>query len=110
MIEPAERLRTLVHLRQRLKPGAPLVVAHHSLPQEAGEKALWLNRFAAFAMSNGIDPAMAHNAAKGIGERLLMLSPEQDAAMLTEAGFADVQLFYAAFTFRGRVAHNPAQV
>ncbi len=65
-IEPAERLRTLVHLRQRLKPGAPLVVAHHSLPQEAGEKALWLNRFAAFAMSNGIDPAMAHNAEKGL--------------------------------------------
>lgn len=33
-----ERLRTLKETAQRLKPGAPLVVAHHSFPQGENEK------------------------------------------------------------------------
>jgi tRNA (cmo5U34)-methyltransferase len=33
------------------------------------------------------------------------LSPEQDQAVLREAGFSDVSLFYAAFTWRGWVAY-----
>ena len=32
-----------------------------------------------------------------------MLSPEQDEAVLREAGFSGVSLFYAAFTWRGWV-------
>jgi tRNA (cmo5U34)-methyltransferase len=106
-LEPEERLQTLVDLRHRLKPGAPLVVAHHSVPREPGARTLWLNRFAAFAAANGMAPDMAQNAAKGIGERLPMLSPEQDVSLLQQAGFVEVQLFYAAFTFRGWVARNP---
>ena len=34
-----------------------------------------------------------------------MFSPEQDEAMLREAGFSNVSLFYAAFTWRGWVAY-----
>lgn len=37
-------------------------------------------------------------------ERLPVLQPEEDAALLSAAGFSDVQLFYAAFTFKGWVA------
>jgi hypothetical protein len=33
------------------------------------------------------------------------LSPEEDEASLRAAGFSDVRLFYAAFTFRGWVAY-----
>lgn len=102
-----ERLRTLVELRRRLKPGAPLIVAHHSVPQEDDQKMRWLNRYAAFAAASGIPAADTRNAAVAIGERLPMLSPEQDAALLREAGFGTVELFYAAFTFRGWAAYNP---
>ena len=34
-----------------------------------------------------------------------MLSPEDDEALMREAGFGDVSLFYAALTFRGWVAY-----
>jgi tRNA (cmo5U34)-methyltransferase len=34
-----------------------------------------------------------------------ILSPEQDEAVLREAGFSDVTLFYAAFTWRGWVGY-----
>jgi len=103
-----ERLHTLVELRRRLKPGAPLVVAHHSFPQSEREKARWLGRYAAFAVaSGGMSASNARNAISAIGGRLPALSPEQDVALLREAGFDTVELFYAGFTFRGWIAYNP---
>lgn len=105
---PAEqRLHTLIELRRRLKPGAPLIVAHHSFPQDEQQKARWLNRYAAFAVASGIPAADAGNAIAAIGSRLPALSPEQDLALLQEAGFDEVELFYAGFTFKGWVAYNP---
>lgn len=102
-----ERLVTLVELRRRLKPGAPLVVAHHSFPQTGNEKTVWLSRYATFAKSSGVPAEKARSAAEAIGSQLPVLSPEQDEAMLKDAGFSDASLFYAGFTFRGWVAFNP---
>lgn len=104
----AERLRTLEAMRRRLKPDAPLVVAHHSIPGDAGTRRRWLDRYAAFATASGVPPADAANAANAIAARLPLLTPDEDAALLHDAGFVDVELFYAAFTFRGWVARVPA--
>jgi tRNA (cmo5U34)-methyltransferase len=103
-----ERLNTLTELRRRLKPGAPLVVAHHSFPQSDGDKARWLERYAAFAEASGVPASNARNGISAMSSRLPLLSPEQDVALLHEAGFDVVELFYAAFTFKGWVAYNPA--
>ncbi len=100
-----ERRRTLAEVHQRLKPRAPFVVAHHSFPQQDGEKAKWLARFSAFAAASGM-ATMTPESAAAMGERLPVLSPEQDEKLLREAGFVDVALFYAAFTFRGWVAYK----
>ncbi|WP_031496951.1 class I SAM-dependent methyltransferase [Bryobacter aggregatus] len=101
-----ERRRTLAEVHRRLKPNAPFVVAHHSFPQEDGENAKWLARYAAFAVASGVAAANAERAISAIKERLPVLSPEQDEALLWEAGFASVALFYAGFTFRGWVAYK----
>lgn len=99
-----ERLHTLTELRRRLKPGAPLIVAHHSFPQAGDRKLRWLERYAAYAVASGMpQPDIA-----AIGARLPSFSPEQDVALLQEAGFDDVELFYAGFTFKGWIAYNPA--
>ena len=103
-----QRLHTLVELRRRLKPGAPLVVAHHSFPQADGEKSRWLSRYVAFAVASGVPAADASNAAAAISERLPLLSAEEDVALLRAAGFNAVELFYAGFTFKGWIAYNPS--
>ena len=105
-LEAEERLRTLKLLRRRLKPGAPLVVAHHSFAQDEGEKIRWLKRYAAFAVASGIPASHAANAIDAIGQKLPVLSPEDDVALLREAGFHAVELFYAGFTFKGWIACN----
>jgi tRNA (cmo5U34)-methyltransferase len=102
------RLQTLKELRRRLRPGAPLVVAHHSFPLADGGKARWLGRYAAFAASSGVPESNTKNAIEAIGSRLPLLAPEEEVGLLREAGFEAIELFYAAFSFKGWVAYNPS--
>lgn len=105
-LPPEERQRTAAQVRQRLKPGAPFVTAHFSFPQEnEAERALWLSRYVAFITASGIEPSSAEKARATIDAQLSILTPEQDEAILREAGFSNVSLFYAAFTYRGWVAY-----
>ncbi|WP_207480469.1 class I SAM-dependent methyltransferase [Arenibaculum pallidiluteum] len=103
-LDAAERRRTAGEIRRRLRPGAPFVAAHSSFPQGEAERPRWLSRYAGFAIASGADPDHAARAHEAVGATLTLLDPEQDAAVLRDAGFADVSLFYAAFTWRGWVA------
>lgn len=105
-LPPAERLKTLQQMHLRLKPGAPLVVAHHSFPGEDPGRDRWLSRNAVFAAASGVPVRQAEGSIAAIKERLPVLSPVQDVDLLREAGFADIDLFYCAFTFKGWVAHR----
>lgn len=100
----AERRATLAQIQRRLKPGAPLVVAHHSFA--AAQATRWLGRNAAFAVASGVPAEQAESSIAAIRERLPVLAPERDEALLREAGFAEVELFFAAFTFRGWVGYK----
>ncbi|OUJ68622.1 methyltransferase [Hymenobacter crusticola] len=102
-----ERRHILQQILRRLRPGAPFVVAHHSFPQHEPERAVWLARYAAFTVATGTDRVQAEAGSAVMAARLSVLSPQQDEALLQEAGFADVSLFYAGFTFRGWVAYKP---
>ncbi|MET4577498.1 class I SAM-dependent methyltransferase [Ottowia thiooxydans] len=103
----AERRRTLEAIRTRLKPGAPLVVAHHSFPNHGNDQDKWLFRNAAYAKASGVATSQADASISAIKEKLPVLSPEEDAAVLHEAGFTCVEMFYSALTFKGWVARTP---
>lgn len=97
-----ERLRTLREIRQRLKPGANLVVADHSAP--GPDPTRWMTLSVAFGDREGLDWEKSAATAKVMTERLPLLSPVQEEEQWREAGFSDVALFYAAFSFRVWVA------
>jgi tRNA (cmo5U34)-methyltransferase len=99
-----ERLKTLSGVRRRLRPGAAFVAVHHSFPTDPEGKDRWLARYAAFSAESGVSRSLTENGLIAMKERLPVLTPEQDADLLRQAGFADVETFYAAFTFRGWVA------
>lgn len=100
-----ERLHTLREVNRRLKPGAPLVIAHHSVPDDPEEKLNWFRRWAAFISANGIPEDSAHSRANAIASQLPTLSPESEVNLLQKAGFEQPKLFYAALSFRGWVAY-----
>ena len=64
-----------------------------------------MQRYAAFAEASGVARVDAQRAIEAIAERLPLLPPEQEVALLQEAGFVDVELFYAGFSFKGWVAY-----
>ena len=99
-----QRLPTLREIQRRLRPGAPFVMAHMSFPQADGERATWLGRYAAFAIASGVDAEAARRAADTIGATLPLVSPDDEEALLAQAGFTGTRLFYAGFAFRGWVA------
>ena len=103
-LPPDERRQTVRDIHARLKPGAPFVAAHSSFPQEPDERPHWLSRYAAFAIASGVDPDQANNGKAAVAANLSTLSPEHDEAILREAGFSDVNMFFAAFTWRGWIA------
>lgn len=100
-----ERRETLRQLRRRLKPGAPLALAHISFPQTEPERSQWIARHVAYGAPRGTDPAHLEAAREAIGTRLTILSPDDDEQMLRDAGFAGVSLFFAGLSFRGWIAY-----
>ena len=104
-VEPAERRRMAVEVRRRLKPRAPFVVAHFSIPDGADERPLWLSRYSAYLTASGVDLDKAAAARGAVDRQLSILAPEQDEAILREAGYSDIALFYTGFTFRGWVGY-----
>ena len=96
-----ERLRTLKEIRRRLGPGARLVTAAHSAPGPDPER--WMARSVAFGDRAGADRTKAAAIGRMMMERLPLLTPAQEEDMLREVGFTNVELFYAAFSFRGWV-------
>lgn len=95
------RLQTLQALHRRLRPGAKMVVAEHSAPGPDPER--WMTRSVAFGNREGLDWAKAAATGRMAMVRLPLLTPAQQEGLLREAGFTDVELYYAAFSFRGWV-------
>jgi len=104
-VDVEERLRIASEIRRRLKPGAPFVAAHFSIPGDDDERPLWLSRYSAFLAAAGVEPDKAAAARKAVDGQLSILAPEQDVVILRDAGFSDPTLFYTGFTFRGWVAY-----
>lgn len=104
-----ERVPMAAEIRRRLKPGAPFVAVHLSVADGessggesgAGERDLWLSRYAAFQVASGVAPEMADRGRAKVAAELAVLTPEEDEAILRAAGFSDVRMFYMGFSFRG---------
>jgi len=96
-----ERLRTLKDIRRRLRPGAKLVITEHSAPGPNPER--WMTRSVAFGDREGLDLTKAAATGRMMMKHLPLLTPAQEEDLLREAGFTEVELYYAAFSFRGWV-------
>lgn len=106
-LEEGARRQTVRAVQQRLKPGSPFVVAHHSFPNTGSDVDKWLARNAAFAVASGaLEASQAETNIATMKERLPVLSPDQDVAVLRDSGFQDIDLFYAGLTFKGWVGYR----
>ena len=72
----------------------------------AGERDLWLSRYAGLRVACGAVPEYAGRARDKAASDLLVLTPREDEAVLFQARLNDVRMFYVGFAFRGEVAYG----
>jgi tRNA (cmo5U34)-methyltransferase len=104
-IAEQQRLETLMQIRKRLKTDAPFIAVHLSFPQSEPERSKWIARHVAYGLANVADPTKVESARQAIGTRLSILSPDDEVAMMQEAGFSNVSLFYAGLSIKGWLAY-----
>lgn len=67
---------------------------------------MWLSRYAALRVACGAVPEYAGWARDKAAWYLVVLTLEEDEAMLFQARLNDVRMFYVGFAFRGEVAYG----
>ena len=67
----------------------------------ARERDLWLSRYAALRVACCAVPEYAGRARDKVASDLVVLTPREDEAVLVQARFNDVRMFYVGFAFRG---------
>ena len=100
-----ERLRTVAEVRRRLAPGAPFVAVHLSISgDDETERRTWVDRHMAYLGASGIGAGDLEKARVAISQTPV-LTPDQDRAVIEEAGFSGVTQFFSMFSFRGWVGY-----
>jgi len=100
-----QRKTTLAGIHRRLRPGAPLVLAHVSVPLDEPAYSTWIERHIEYGADSQVDPERRNAARNAIREKTSITSPENEQALLQDAHFTDITQFYQAFSFRGWVAY-----
>jgi tRNA (cmo5U34)-methyltransferase len=98
------KLAALVAIRERLRPGARFVMVDHCLDRSEPDFERRLGRYARFARESGAPPEDVEKACEGIRSVVHMISRAREEELLAEAGFWEVDLFYAGFSWTGWTA------
>jgi len=98
------RLRALREIHARLKHGAPFLMINGCADTKSPRFAEDQRLNAAFARRNGAPEEIIDAALRMQRENAHVLSPEREEALLAEAGFRDLRLFYVGMWVFGWIA------
>ncbi|WP_044245912.1 class I SAM-dependent methyltransferase [Chondromyces apiculatus] len=98
------RLDVLRHIRRRLTAGASFLLIDFCADKNSPAFEAQLRLYGAFARMNGAPADLVAQAARGMRDVMHIVTPAREEALLQEAGFDDVTLFYRAFQVHGWIA------
>jgi tRNA (cmo5U34)-methyltransferase len=99
--DDGEKLAALRIIRDRLKPGGRFVVADLCLDKQADDYEMRLGRYGRFAVDSGADAQDVAETQQRVSNVLHSVPPTREEALLAEAGFLYIDLFYAGLSWRG---------
>lgn len=103
--DDGSKLSTLQEVRRRLKPGAPFVLVDQCIDLSAPDASRRLDRYGRYALRSGVPADTVIKAKAAIGASTTMVPEWRDTELLEQAGFRDVELFYAGMAWKGWVAY-----
>jgi tRNA (cmo5U34)-methyltransferase len=103
--DDGSKLLILRETRRRLRPGAPFVLIDRCDDRQGPNFRRNIDRYAAYARASGVDAEIVAAAYESQTANVGLVPPERNEALLSEADFADVELFYVGMNWRGWVAY-----
>jgi tRNA (cmo5U34)-methyltransferase len=102
--DDGRRLATLREIHGRVKSGGPFLMINACSDMQSEGFENDLRVYAAFARCNGAPAETVERAVRVVRESLCLVPPRREEALLAEAGFRNLQLFYAGLWIRGWIA------
>jgi tRNA (cmo5U34)-methyltransferase len=99
------KLETLKAIRNRLKPGAPFVLAHLSIDKNDPASGRQFDRYLKFGSDSEMDPKVLKDAHARLRTQLNCVAPARDEALLREAGFNEIEPIFRGLYWCGWVAY-----
>jgi tRNA (cmo5U34)-methyltransferase len=96
--------KTLTELRRRLKPGAPFALVDLCIDLASPQAANYLARYRNFALESGAELEEVESTCWRLVNVLKLVSARRDEELLGACGFTNIELFYAALSWRGWIA------
>jgi len=103
--DDGSKLDTLRELRGRLKPGAAFVLFDNCIDAGSEESTRQLERYGRYALDYGVAAEMVEKNKANVRSMGTGITPQREEQLLSEAGFRDVELLYAALSWRAWVAY-----
>jgi len=104
--DDGRRLSTLREIHARLKPGAPFLMINGCADRNSARFEDDLRVYAAFARRNGAPADVIDLAVSMLRESIFFVPPEREEALLAQAGFRDVRLFYTGLWIVGWIGRS----
>ena len=104
--DDGRRLSTLREIHARLKPGAPFLMINGCADRNCARFEDDLRVYAAFARRNGAPADVIDLAVSMLRESVFFVPPEREEALLAQAGFRDVRLFYTGLWIVGWIVRS----
>jgi tRNA (cmo5U34)-methyltransferase len=102
--DDGRRLDALREIRSRLVPAGTFLMINGCTDMKAPRFDEYLRLYAAFARRNGAPPEIIEGALRMQRESLFSVLPDREEALLAQAGFTDVRLFYCGMWIYGWLA------
>ncbi len=98
------KLAALQSIRSRLKPGGRFALVDSCIDRRAPDVQVRLDRYARYALDSGFEAELVDKIVDDIGTKLNAVTMAREEELLSDAGFVDVDLFYAGLSWRGWIA------
>ena len=103
--DDGSKLSILEEIHRRLKPGAPFILVDRCGDRTGPAFERDVDRYIAYALASGVDAATLAGARASQKANAGLVPPERNEALLGEAGFSGVEVFYVGMAWRGWVAY-----
>jgi tRNA (cmo5U34)-methyltransferase len=107
-LRPLSRQKCLADAARRLRPGGCLVLVEKTVQGSATINKIFIDCYHEYKEAKGYSRTEIARKREALENRLIPFRPEENLAMLREAGFAEAEIFFTWLNFQGYVAVKAA--